>query len=105
MTTISTELGRELGIMPYTKRIYTYHQYNPYYIIHLCSQKFAELHNTDNLIYLTHPDITRSYYYDLENNNNLLDVLFVYLNCGQNISLTSQQLLMHRNTALNKLKR
>ncbi|MCH5250296.1 MAG: helix-turn-helix domain-containing protein [Lachnospiraceae bacterium] len=102
---ISIELGKKLSITPYTKRIYTYHQYNPYYVIHLCSQKFTELHNTDNLIYLTHPDITRLYYYDLENNSNLLDVLFAYISYGKNLTLTAQQLYMHRNTVLKKLKK
>lgn len=99
------DLGKGLGIAPYKKRIYTYHQYNPYYVIHLCSHSFKELHKTENLVYLTHPDITRLYYYDVENNGNLLDVLFAYLSCGQNVNQTSQILYMHRNTVLNKLNK
>lgn len=102
---VSIDLGKGLEIVPYIKQIYTYHQYNPYYITHLCSQKYTELHNTENLVYLTHPDITKIYFYDLENHSNLLDVLFTYLNCGKNLSLTSQKLYMHRNTVLNKLNR
>ena len=101
----SIDLGKELEIMPYRKQIYTYHQYNPYYITHLCAQKYAELHNTENLVYLMHPDIIKLYFYDLENHSNLLDVLFTYLNCGKNLSLTSQKLYMHRNTVLNKLSK
>ncbi|MBQ6787102.1 MAG: helix-turn-helix domain-containing protein [Lachnospiraceae bacterium] len=99
------DLGKGLGIAPYKKRIYTYHQYNPYYVIHLCSHSFKELHKTENLVYLTHPDITRLYYYDVENNSNLLDVLSAYLSCGQNVNQTSQMLYMHRNTVLNKLNK
>lgn len=99
------DLGKGLGITPYQKRIYTYHQYNPYYVIHLCSHSFTELHKTENLVYLTHPDITRLYYYDVENTSNLLDVLFAYLLCGQNVNQTSQMLYMHRNTVLNKLNK
>lgn len=102
---ISIELGKRLDVSPYTKRIYTYHQYNPYYVIHLASHFFSDLHKTDNLIYLTHPDITRIYYYDVDNNTNLLDVLSAYLFCNQNIAQTSQMLYMHRNTVLNKLKK
>lgn len=102
---VSIELGKKLSVVPYIKRIYTYHQYNPYYVIHLCYSKFTDLHKTDNLIYLTHPDITRIYYYDVANNTNLLDVLSAYLSCNQNIAQTSKLLYMHRNTVLNKLKK
>lgn len=101
----SIDLGKSLSIAPYIKHIYTYHQYNAYYVIHLCSQRFSELHKTENLIYLTHPDITRLYYYDIANNNNLLEVLFAYLSCGKNLLQASQMLYMHRNTVLNKLKK
>ncbi len=101
----SIQIGQRMKISPYMKRIYTYHQYNPYYVIHLCSQKFTEIHNTKNLVYLVHPDVVRLYYYDLENKNNLLDVLFAYLSCAQNISLAAQTLYMHRNTVLNKLNK
>ncbi|MBE5960549.1 MAG: hypothetical protein E7256_04055 [Lachnospiraceae bacterium] len=101
----SIELGKRLAISSQYRRIYTYHQYNPYYVIHLCSCYFRKLHNTENLMYLTHPDITRLYYHDLENNNNLLDVLYSYLCCGQNLNRASQKLHMHRNTVLNKLNK
>lgn len=101
----SVKIGQKMKLSPYTKRIYTYYQYNPYYVIHLCSLKFTEIYNTKNLVYLAHPDVVRLYYYDLENKSNLLDVLFAYLSCAQNLSLTSQMLYMHRNTVLNKLNK
>ncbi len=101
----SIRLGQGMKLNPYVKRIYTYYQYNPYYLIHLGSQKFTEIHNTKNLIYLAHPDIVRLYYYDLEHKNNLLDVLFAYLSCAQNLSLASKMLYMHRNTVQNKLNK
>lgn len=101
----SLDLGRQLSIEPTEKRIYTYHQYSPYYMIHLCSQSFVKQHRTENLIYLTHPDIIRIYYYDLAKNNNLLDVLYAYLSCDRNLKRTSQMLFMHRNTILNKLNK
>lgn len=101
----SIRIGLSMKLEPYVKRIFMYHQYNPYYVIHLCSQKFTEIHNTKNLIYLAHPDIIRLYYYDLNTKNNLLDVLFTYLSCAQNLSLTAETLYMHRNTVLNKLNK
>ena len=101
----SMKIGQRMRLEPYIKRIYTYYQYNVYYAIHLCSQKFTEIHNTKNLIYLAHPDVVRLYYYDLENKSNLLDVLFTYLSCAQNLSMTAQVLYMHRNTVMNKLNK
>ncbi len=101
----SIKIGQNLKLNPYVKRIFTYYQYNPYYVIHLGSQKFTEIYNTRNLIYLVHPDIIRLYYYDLEHKNNLLDVLFAYLSCAQNLSMASKMLYMHRNTVQNKLNK
>jgi len=98
-------LGLGLGIKPYINRIYTFHQLNIYYIIDMCAQAFSATHKTDNLIFLTHPDVTRLYYYDIDNNNNLLEVMFEYLLNGQNTSLTAQALFMHRNTVINKLNK
>lgn len=102
---VSIDLGINLGVKPDVKRIYTYQQFNPYYVIHLAAQKYIELYKTENLIYLAHPDIVRLYYYDIENNNNLLDVLFTYLLHGHNLTATSKALYMHRNTAMNKLNK
>lgn len=101
----SVKLGRDMKLEPYMKRIYTYYQYHPYYVIHLCSQKYMEVYNTKNLVYLAHPYVVRLYYYDLKHNSNLLDVLFTYLSYAQNVSLTAQALYMHRNTVMNKLNR
>lgn len=103
--TTSIQLGKKLDLAPVIARIYTYHQYNPYYVIHLACKSYIQLHKTENLIYLTHPDITRLYYYDQVKNNNLLDVLFVYLSTSQNLNETAHQLHMHRNTVLNKLNK
>ncbi len=101
----SVKLGKTLKMEPYLKRIYSYYQYNPYYLIRLAAQKFKEIHNTDNIVYLAHPDVIRLYYYDLENKNTLLDVLEAYLTNAQNLTLTAKALYMHRNTVSNKLNK
>lgn len=101
----SVKLGRDMKLEPCTKRIYTYYQYHPYYMIQLCSQKYVEVYHTRNLVYLAHPYAVRLYYYDLKNNSNLLDVLITYLSYAQNLSLTAQALYMHRNTVMNKLNK
>lgn len=101
----SVKLGRDMKLEPCTKRIFTYYQYHPYYMIQLCSQKYVEVYHTRNLVYLAHPYAVRLYYYDLKNNSNLLDVLITYLSYAQNLSLTAQALYMHRNTVMNKLNK
>nr|MCR5100963.1 helix-turn-helix domain-containing protein [Butyrivibrio sp.] len=99
------DLGIEMEVAPFIKRIYTFHQYNLYYIIHMAAQAYSFNHKDDNFIFLTHPDITRLYYFDKENSNNLLTVLCGYLQNGQNTGLTAQALFMHRNTVINKLNK
>ncbi|WP_027217946.1 PucR family transcriptional regulator [Butyrivibrio fibrisolvens] len=99
------DLGLGMDIKPEISHIYTFHQYNMYYVIHMCAHAYEMVHKTDNLIYLTHPDITRLYYYDQEKRNNLLEVLFEYLKSGQNAGSTARSLYMHRNTVINKLSK
>lgn len=99
----SINLGLKIKKDPKLKRIYTYNEYNPYYVIHLCAQKFIEVHNHDRLIYLVHPDIIELYFYDKKHRSNLLNVLYCYLMNGHNITLTAQACFMHRNTVTNKL--
>lgn len=43
--------------------------------------------------------------YDKEHNNNLTDVIFVYLSNRQNINKTAEKIFMHRNTIMNKVKK
>jgi hypothetical protein len=43
--------------------------------------------------------------FDAEHNNNLTDVMFVYLTNRQNINKTAEKLFMHRNTVMNKVKK
>lgn len=56
-------------------------------------------------LYLTHPDIIRLYYYDVESNNNLLEVLFTYLFYEKSVKYTARLLYVHRNTVLNKINK
>lgn len=94
------DLGTTLSVVPTYKRIYTYYQYNPYYVIHMSYRKFTELYNT-SIIYLTHPDV----FYLWNSDKDLFEILYAYLFHGCSISETSQALFMHRNTICNKLKK
>lgn len=98
--TASIDIGTNLNVLPKYKRIYTYYQYNPYYIVHMSYRKFTELHGT-SVIYLTHPDV----FYLWNSEPELFEVLYAYLSHGQSISETSRALYMHRNTVCNKLKK
>ncbi len=101
----AVNLGTVMSIPPYNNRIYTFHQYNLYYILHLSARAYFDIYKNDNLVFLTHPDVTRIYYYDKDNDNNLLEVLFGYLLSGQSAGLTAKNMHMHRNTVINKLNK
>ena len=74
-------------------------------VVHLSSQRFKQRMGTNNTMFLAHPDAVKVYYHDLEENDNLLEILTVYLANGQNISVCAEQLYMHRNTVHNKIKK
>jgi hypothetical protein len=86
-------------------RIFNYEDYSIYYLIDLCVQKFTQLHNHDDIIYLTHPSIIAICRYDKKHKTNLCDVLFHYLINDRSIMLTAQALYMHRNTVQNKINK
>lgn len=96
----SIDLGTKLSIAPTYKRIYTYYQYNAYYIVHMSYRRFTETHKT-SVIYLSHPDA----FYLWNKEPELFEVLFSYLRHGRSISETSKDMYMHRNTVNNKIKK
>lgn len=57
----------------------------------------------DDLIYLTHPDVTKVYRHDLAEHDTLLEVLYLYCINNGNISAAAQAAFMHRNTFSAKL--
>ncbi len=86
-------------------RIFNYEDYSIYYLIDLSVQKFTQLHNHNDIIYLTHPSIIAICRYDKKHKTNLCDVLFHYLINDRSITLTAQALFMHRNTVQNKVNK
>jgi len=86
-------------------RIFEQEAYSMYYVIDLCAKQFERLFHSNDIIYLTHPGIFALMRYDSKNNTNLLDVLFCYLMNNRNLSKTSKQLFLHRNTTLNRINK
>ena len=101
----TAHLGRIMQRDGLSDCIFAYQDYGMYYIIDLCAQRFLQVHNHDDLIYLVHPAIIAICRYDNSHNTNLRDVLFYYLLSHCSLNKTAQRLYMHRNTVLNKLNK
>ncbi|MCR4940222.1 MAG: helix-turn-helix domain-containing protein [Treponemataceae bacterium] len=104
-TSLAFSVGLKMNIRTQVPRVFTYSQLNPYLLAHLCSQNYRQLFPDGNTIFLTHPDVVKIYYHDLEENDNLLEVLHMFLISGQSITIASKNLYMHRNTVHNKINR
>ncbi len=97
-------LGKQLELEP-NERIFTHERYSVYCIIELCAQRYCSVYGNNDIILLNHPAIIHLTRYDRDHNNNLRDVLYVYLMNDCSISKTAAKTFMHRNTIFNKLKK
>lgn len=99
----SVELGTQISIPPQMRRIYSFAQYHPLYLIHLGAQEYDRLHQQRSFYYMAHPDIVRIFIYDQEHKTDLLDTLYAYLLNDSSLARAAQYLYVHRNTVYNKL--
>ncbi len=97
-------LGRQLALES-KERIFTNERYSVFCMIELCTQRFCDVHGNNNIVFLSHPAIIHLTRFDRDHNNNLRDVLYVYLMNDCSISKTAAITFMHRNTIFNKLKK
>ncbi len=104
-TSLALAVGLRTNYRPQTSRVFPYKELNTLLVVHLSSQKFKQRLGTNNTMYLAHPDAVKVYYHDLEENDNLLEILTVYLTTGQSITESAKILYMHRNTVHNKIKK
>ena len=104
-TSMALSIGLRTNYRPQISRVYPYKELNMLLVVHLSSQRFKQRMGTNNTMFLAHPDAVKVYYHDLEENDNLLEILTVYLANGQNISVCAEHLYMHRNTVHNKIKK
>lgn len=95
--------ARHLNAPDPAGRIFFFEEYAEYISIDLCLNSFSVLMGHDDIIYLTHPDATKVYRYDLAHDSNLLEVLYQYCINNGNISIASKASYMHRNTFSAKL--
>ncbi len=105
VTSMALSVALRMSYVPEISRVYTYKELNLIYLVHLGSQRFRQRMGTNNLMYLTHPDSVKIYYHDIGENDNLLDILVVYLSTAQNITEAAKRLYMHRNTLHNKINK
>ena len=60
---------------------------------------------TNKSLYTCHPDIRMLREYDAENNTEYLSTLHTFLRCERSIVKSSQQLFIHRNTLVYRIKK
>ena len=100
---MSMMLGTRISIPPRMKRIYSFAQYHPLYLIHLCAKEYDRTHNHSTFYYMAHPDVVRIFLYDQDHDTDLLDTLYAFMINQSSLSKTAQYLFMHRNTVYNRL--
>ena len=66
---------------------------------------FSELKDPENLGRFCHPALSRLRQYDHHNKTRLYETLYVYLDTGCSIKLTSEKLYIHRNSLVYRLNR
>lgn len=90
---------------PDSTRIFDQEEYGIYYVIDSSRKQFQENFGHDDILFLTHPGILALIRHDAIHGSNLLRVLHCYLVNNQNLTKTSKQMFMHRNTTLNKIRK
>lgn len=88
-----------------TSRCLSMDHYSPFYAIYLCDQSAQSAYGIDDIVYLCHPGVLTLTRYDRAYDSNLRDTLYTYLMNNHNISETSRQLFMHRNTTIYKINK
>ncbi|BCJ92718.1 hypothetical protein acsn021_02870 [Anaerocolumna cellulosilytica] len=89
------ELGHKLDS---EELLYLYQAYQIYDLL-------SEVKNPDKLGRYCHPALTVLNQYDQENRSQLYKTLFVFIEKGCNIKLTSENLYIHRNSLVYRLNR
>lgn len=88
-----------------SSHIFYYENYFLYSIIDMYNNDDFKRYYNQNLGYLCHPAYVQLHRYDLAKNDNLSELLFRYLMNNQNISKTSEELFLHRNTIVKKIQK
>lgn len=87
------------------KRVYYVESYMMYLTMDWCFRAYVDEFHHDNYIYLLHPGVAQIIRYDTEKNSNLREILLTYLLNDCNAAKTAEDLFMHRNTIIYKLKK
>ena len=85
------------------RRVLDYNRYSFYYTILLAERASKRNMGAEDVLYLCDAAVLTITRYDRQFNSDLRDTLFIYLMRDRNISETSRELHVHRNTVIYKL--
>ncbi len=88
------------------ERIFRFEDYSVYQIVDICLEQFRQMPNDGgDPVYLCHPGIITLVTYDRKHGTNLFETLYAYLKNERNLSQTSRELFLHRNTLQKRIEK
>ena len=78
--------------------LYRYQDYTLVEMLELCRER-------ENLMDFCSPMLLKLLDYDRENQTDLMNTLYEYLDCSQNTQLAAERLFIHKNTLLYRLNK
>ena len=91
-------LGLHVPIMYSRQPLYRYQDYTLVEMLELCRER-------ENLMDFCSPMLLKLLDYDRENQTDLMNTLYEYLDCSQNTQLAAERLFIHKNTLLYRLNK
>ena len=86
-------------------RIYYYEDYSVYQIIEMAYASMWQNIGSRNIVHLCHPALIALILYDREHDSDMADSLYSYLRHERSTGEAANELFIHRNTMLFKLKK
>ncbi|MCD8332616.1 MAG: helix-turn-helix domain-containing protein [Clostridiales bacterium] len=87
------------------KRIFYYEDYSMFQMVELAANAASQHMSSQNLAHLCNNEFISLVMYDKKNGTDMTNELFVYLMNERNTVKTAQQLFIHRNTMLYKIRK
>lgn len=87
------------------QRVFTADNGSIFYALYLCCKQFNTELGCDYFTYLAHPGVALLLGYDEEHGTDLEKTLITYLKCNCSYTKTAEEMYMHRNTVLYKIRK
>ena len=91
-------LGLRVPVMNSRQPLYRYQDYTLVEMLELCREQ-------ENLMDFCSPMLLKLLDYDRENQTDLMNTLYEYLDCSQNTQLAAERLFIHKNTLLYRINK